>query len=382
MERVRRISSQKVMVVLIVIFVVAYMIRPVLLPFALAAAIALATTPAVEWLSARAGWRRWISAVVVFLGLVLLLGALGWLAVPSLAHELKSIVTNLESIVGRAIASVIGQGEVQLLGRTLTAQQLTANAIDMLRDWFTQAGRLMTFAMVGSAAFFGFFLFAVLLLFFLVSGPRIGEGLVWLAPPKQRPFVEHTWSRVDPVLKRYFIGLACVVAYASTAAYIGLGLVLDLPGAVLLSLLTGILELIPMVGPAASALLAGLVAIQNATGIWAIVGYAIYATLLRLSIDQLVGPLVLGKAAYLHPVLIIFCYLAGGYLFGVVGLVLAVPIALTIRIVLRELYEGDYALEHSEAAAPEPEPEERSGAQQERPVSLHPALGGPRRRDR
>jgi predicted PurR-regulated permease PerM len=71
----------------------------------------------------------------------------------------------------------------------------------------------------------------------------------------------------------------------------------------------------------ASALLVGLIAVQNATSIWAVIGYAIYATVLRLSIDQLVEPLVLGKAAYLHPTLVIFCHLAGGYLFGIVGLV-------------------------------------------------------------
>jgi predicted PurR-regulated permease PerM len=295
MERARRISSQRVMFVLIVIGVVGYMIRPVLLPFVLAAAVALVTTPAVEWVTARAGWRRWISAVVVFMTLLALIGALGWLVLPSLVHEVETVVTNLESILHGAISAFVGEGSVQLLGRSLTAAQMAADAIDLLRNWLTQGGRLLTLATMGSAAFFGVFLFAVVLLFFLISGPRLAHGLLSLVPPEQRPFVQHTWSRVEPVIKRYFVGLACVVGYASTAAYIGLALVLDLPGALLLALLTGFLELIPMVGPAASAVLAGLVALQSATGMWAIIGYAIYATVLRLTIDQLVGPLVLGK---------------------------------------------------------------------------------------
>jgi predicted PurR-regulated permease PerM len=380
MERARRISSQRVMFVLIVIGVVGYMIRPVLLPFVLAAAVALVTTPAVEWMTARARWRRWISAVVVFMTLLAVVGALGWLALPSLIHELETVLTNLEGILQRAASAFIGKSGVHLLGRSLTAEQTAADAIDMLRDWLSQGGRLLMFARAGSAAFFGVFLFAVVLLFFLISGPRLAHGLLSLVPPEQRPFVQHTWSRVEPVLKRYFVGLACVVGYASTAAYIGLALVLDLPGALLLALLTGFLELIPMVGPAASAVLAGLVALQSATGMWAIIGYAIYATVLRLTIDQLVGPLVLGKATYLHPVLVIFCYVAGGYLFGVVGLVLAVPVALTIRIVLGELYEGDYG--QGQTGAAEPEPEEASAAADERPLSLHRALGGARRRER
>jgi len=83
---------------------------------------------------------------------------------------------------------------------------------------------------------------------------------------------------------------------------------------------------------------AGLVAVEQAAtarDIWAYVGYAIA---LRLSIDQLVGPIVLGNAARLHPVVVIFCFLAGGALFGIVGMILAVPAALLIKMSLSVLY--------------------------------------------
>jgi predicted PurR-regulated permease PerM len=129
------------------------------------------------------------------------------------------------------------------------------------------------------------------------------------------------------------------VAYAAVAAYIGLGLVLGIRHAAFLALLTSVLEMIPIVGPVAAVTIAGLVAVQQATSFWAIVGYAVYATVLRLSIDQLIGPLVLGRAARLHPTVVIFCFLAGGLLFGVAGVILAVPLALTIRVTLQALYE-------------------------------------------
>ena len=61
-------------------------------------------------------------------------------------------------------------------------------------------------------------------------------------------------------------------------------------------------------------------------------------TALRLSIDQLVGPLVLGNAARVHPTLVIFCFLAGGALFGIVGVILAVPVALTVKVTLATIY--------------------------------------------
>ncbi|TMJ43739.1 MAG: AI-2E family transporter [Alphaproteobacteria bacterium] len=67
--------------------------------------------------------------------------------------------------------------------------------------------------------------------------------------------------------------------------------------------------------------------------------YAIYATALRLSIDQLLGPVVLGHAARLHPSVIIFCFLAGGLLFGIPGVIMAVPVALAIKVSLATIYD-------------------------------------------
>jgi predicted PurR-regulated permease PerM len=85
--------------------------------------------------------------------------------------------------------------------------------------------------------------------------------------------------------------------------------------------------------------MAGLVAVQQASSGWSIIAYCIYATALRISIDQFFGPLVLGRAAYVPPVLVIFCFLAGGLLFGIVGVMLSVPVALSIKVLLRVIYQ-------------------------------------------
>ncbi len=126
-------------------------------------------------------------------------------------------------------------------------------------------------------------------------------------------------------------------------AYIGLGLFLDLQHAVFLAIMTGFLEVIPVIGPAASAVIAGLVAVEEAKSSWGIIAYVIYAVILRVSIDEFFGPIVLGRAGRVPPVLVIFCFLSGGILFGIVGIVLAIPVALTVKATLNELYkeEGD-----------------------------------------
>ena len=97
--------------------------------------------------------------------------------------------------------------------------------------------------------------------------------------------------------------------------------------------------MIPVIGPGASAIIAGLVAVHSAKGIGAIIAYALYATALRISIDQVFGPLALGTAARLHPVLVIFCFLSGAFLFGMIGVIMAVPVALAVKVTLALLYD-------------------------------------------
>ncbi len=174
----------------------------------------------------------------------------------------------------------------------------------------------------------------MLLFYFLLSGPQLIKGVLWLAPRERRPLIGEVLRRLDPLLKRYFIGVIVTVFYASFAAYLGLGLVLHVEHAVVLAIVTGVLEIIPVFGPAASAILAGLAAIRSATGIGPIIGYAIYAVALRLSIDQFLAPIVLGKAARMNPVIIIFSFFAGGVLFGLIGIILAIPTALTVRVAI------------------------------------------------
>jgi predicted PurR-regulated permease PerM len=79
-------------------------------------------------------------------------------------------------------------------------------------------------------------------------------------------------------------------------------------------------------------------AIQEAAGAWNLLGYVVYAVALRISIDQFFGPLVLGRATHVQPPLVIFCFLAGGVLLGITGVILAVPVALGIEVGLAVLY--------------------------------------------
>ena len=316
---------------------VLHLLQGILLPFVIAAVTAYVCAPLIDWVMARTELPRWPVALGV---LALLMGAaalLGFLGLPVLLGQGQSLLNDLHGAVADLMRALIGKHSVHLFGSTLDAERVADEIVGALQRWMS-GGQLLTVVGWGAAAAFGFMLVWVLMGYFLVDAPAIASGLRWLVPPGRRPLAGQVWHELDPLLRRYFIGVAVVVVYATAAAYLGLGLFLGLHHALALALLTGVLEIIPVIGPLAAAVLAGLVAVEQAAtarDIWAYVGYAVA---LRLSIDQLVGPIVLGNAARLHPVVVIFCFLAGGALFGIVGMILAVPSALLLKASLSVLY--------------------------------------------
>jgi predicted PurR-regulated permease PerM len=338
-DEVGRLSTPTIIFVLIVIALLLYELQIILLPFLISGVVAYICSPLVSWLASRTGFSRAFFALVVFVALLSIVALAGFLALPPLKRGLARVVFDFQDIAMSLAKSAIGDGSIDFFGKSINATQLAQAAVSSVREWIEQPEKLLLLGGVTFAALWAFFLIPTLLFYFLYSGPRVFRGLLWLVPPAHRSLVLDIWSKLDPVLRRYFVGILIVVAYATTAAYIGLGMVLHIPHAFFLALLTGVLEMIPAIGPLASAIIAGLVAVRYATGIGAIIGYAIYATALRLSIDQLFGPLALGVAARLHPVVIIFCFIAGGMLFGIAGVVMAVPVALIVKTCLAVLYD-------------------------------------------
>jgi predicted PurR-regulated permease PerM len=322
-----------------VVFIFLYQIKSILLPFLFAAIVGFLASPLLSSLARRTGLPRSLFAALLFVLILAALSAAAFFVVPRAVEQGARILTDAEPTLEAIARQIIGDHPIQLLDRQFDPAEMARAAVAALRERLGQAETLAMVAGWSVAGIFGLILTLVLLFYFLAGAPRIGGSLLWLVPPRHRAAAMEVWTRLEPVLRRYFIGVILVVIYATVAAYLGLGLILGLQHAVLLAVMTGLLEMIPVVGPLTSAVVAGLVAVRYATGLGNIIGYAIYATVLRLSIDQLVGPVVLGRAAHVHPVLVIFCFLSGGVLFGIAGVIMAMPVALAIKHTLAVLYD-------------------------------------------
>jgi predicted PurR-regulated permease PerM len=331
-----RVGGWPIAAALAVVAIILYEVRYALLPFVFAAAIGFVTDPLIVAVQRRSGLRRWLVAALLYVVLLAVVGLLGYAIGVNAAHDLVQLIEQMPAILRKFIEQATGANGIVLFGTTYT----TDDIVNAITERFHDVMALGLVARAGGltiGALFGLALTIVLTPYFMISGPRLAAGAIWLIPPERRHSVRELLPKIVPILRRYLIGIVLVVVYASTIAWIGFGPVFHLSNAILLAITVGVLELVPVIGPLSSATLVGIVALQQASLQAAILLVAVVVAL-RLSIDNLVGPLVLGSATRLHPVVVIAGFTCGAMLFGVVGLLLAVPIAVCIKITLEHYY--------------------------------------------
>jgi predicted PurR-regulated permease PerM len=334
---------------------VLYRLDVALIPFVLAIIVGFITDPLIRRLQTRTGWTRGAAAGVIYVAFLLVLVGVLYFVGLSVAKDVAQLLAHAPEILRYQIRRFVGAGGVDLLGRRTSADQLSQQILASAQKAFsfTTATRLVSGLVLTLA---GFFLTLVLIAYIMVGAPRLTRGAVWLIPPQRRAGVERLLPKIVPVVQRYFIGLSVIVCCTFVLAWLGWGALLHLPHALLLSVAVALLETIPALGPFASGVLAGAASLQAYS--LSAVGFTIaYVIALRLFVDNVVCPLVLGRATALSPVVVILALVVGGLMFGLPGFLLAVPAAATVRIVLKAIYEdqgGGGGRESQPAAEPEP----------------------------
>jgi predicted PurR-regulated permease PerM len=180
------------------------------------------------------------------------------------------------------------------------------------------------------------------LFYLLLDGRRVGSYLMRFVPPDRREPVGEVAERIHQVLGRYLRGQLYLIGLMSLVTYLVLTFAFRLPYALPISLATGVLEVIPVLGPILAGAIAAIVALVHG-GPGLMLGVIVAYFVLRMAEDQLVMPQVVGRAVHLHPLVTIFAVLLGGSIAGVLGAVMAVPVAAAFRVTL------DYAFPVSAA---------------------------------
>ena len=345
-QGVRFSQRTKVVVALLLLGIAVffvYGVRAIIWPFIWAAVLAFLLAPLVKWLCRHTRLHRfWVTLILMgfFVGGIVLLFTFGY---PPLSRELVGLRGSLPSIVENLDNTLATYAQVDLFGLEAvigTSGELLAGALDSATSTMVDAALNIAIHVVELLLKFLLCLFTTFYL--LLESNRFGTWARRMVPAPYRNEVATLGGQVDRMLGRFIRGELILVVIMSVATYIALKL-LGVPYALVLAPIAGFLELIPFIGPVMAATPAILLALVYPSPFgWSPVVNAIVValvyTVLRHLEDYLVIPNVVGRYVQLNPVLTIFAILSGGALFGISGMLLAIPTAAILRIVLNYLY--------------------------------------------
>jgi len=173
--------------------------------------------------------------------------------------------------------------------------------------------------------------------FFLKDGRHIKKSLISMIPNRYFEMTLNLLYKTDQQLGGYLRGQFFDAMIIGILAIIALW-ILKVPYFILIGVFAGLTNMIPYVGPLTGAVTAIIVVLITGGGSHQIVFVAIAFAIIQLLDNVLVQPLVVAKTVNLHPLLIIFAVIIGGQFFGILGMILAVPVTGMIKVLVNEFY--------------------------------------------
>lgn len=330
---------------LIIASIFAYLIRGVLTPFILAAIVAYALNPLVTAVEKKFKINRILAIVLlyvtVFAGLLYLLTWFGG----KLAEEIKDIqleAKDLRQLEEDAIALL---PQWQLGGQVFGLQSLAQGALEGLHSGAAQL-QFSFFSIFTSAIsrVLQVLVFLVATYYFLKDGPRILGVVRNHFSKKHRSDIDELLLKINEVLGGYLRGQILLILIIGSTSSLAL-LVLGVPYALILGIITGFLELIPFIGPTTATVIAATIALVAGSNNFGLdpITLALVVVFIYFAIQQVenyfIVPQLMGRLTKIHPLMVIFSVLAGGAIAGPVGFILGVPVAASGKILLEYFWE-------------------------------------------
>lgn len=321
-------------------------------PFGLALLMAYLLEPAVTLLERREV-PRGVAIVAVYLALGLVVALVGSYAGPALYAEVQDLAASLPEQTRR-----IQEQAAPFLGRLRTdrlpeaLQRAAAGAAERAEAFLGRfASRVAELLLGAVSQVFNLILAPVLAYYILKDRERLAAGLLQAMPAEWRPMALRIALEVDRSLAGVIRGQLLVSACVGAVVAVGLS-VLGVPYALLLGLLTAVLDIIPYFGPVAAGIpIVGLALTRGPwTALWAL-GVLVAANQLEGAVLQ---PRVMSRSTGLHPLAVMAAVLAGAELAGIAGMVMAVPLAAAARGIWASLQTEGFPSPPGVAAPPAP----------------------------
>jgi predicted PurR-regulated permease PerM len=365
-QRPIRFSAQyKLIAVAIIVALAILLLREVahvLPPFIAAIITAYLFNPLVSWLErrARAGRAIWIG-VIYLLVFLLLYGLATWLW-PLIMMQTRDLARALPQLMSEIRVLFEGREQIEVAGVVLNLAPLEDQLINLVGDvgaWLSGNVPRLVFSALESVIYV--LVYLVITFYLLLEAQQLKAWATQMIPAPYRAEIGGLGAQIDAVFSAYIRGQLTLIVIMSVLLYIPLS-ILRVPYALVIAVASGVLEILPIIGPwsaAATAMIATLFQTSapfglSGMGLAAVIGLIYFV--LRQVEDNLIIPNILGPLVRLHPAVVIFAILAGGALAGPFGLFVAIPAAAVLRILLSYLYRKLTDQPEPLPPAPSPEP--------------------------
>lgn len=321
----------------------------ILAPFVLAVALAYILDPAVDWLERRR-LPRWAAILVLALPVVglVVLGVL--VGIPALVDEIQVIASRVPDAVTRFAAwlermrASAMRWNIPFVGARLQAwlQTLTPERIgELITARQAEIGAHLWDAVVGvsrgvglALTVLGYVVLTPVLTFYLLRDyDRITARLGTLVPVQRRESWVAAVREYDRLLSRFLRGQLIEAALVGVLTWIGLKIV-GFPNAALVGTFAAIFNVVPYLGLIASVIPVVVIALLSGNVLSLLLRAAIVFAIVQFIDGSVTGPRIAGGSVGLHPVWIMLALTLGSTLFGFVGLLLAVPLAILAKLLL------------------------------------------------
>jgi predicted PurR-regulated permease PerM len=308
-----------------------YLERAILTPFILAAIFAYIFNPVVNLFSRHLKLPRALAVLIIYLAIVFLIAMAG------LAFSGRIIEESMELRQEATVITKTAQHEVNTLPDWLKPT-VNDTLVSFEKGAFISLPSVVSFVPKAFSRILSFIIFLFAAFYFLKEGRSMFDKMLHFVPNDYKIEVDILLRKINSVLGSYLRGQIFLIFFVSLVLFVALT-ILGVKFALILAVFSGFAEIVPIIGPIVAAAVAALAAYLGGGAsfglapLQAAIAVVIIYAIVRQVQDYLVNPYVMGKITKLHPLIILFAVIAGEHIAGVVGLILAVPIAGVIKII-------------------------------------------------
>jgi predicted PurR-regulated permease PerM len=309
-------------------------VNPVVPPLLIAIAVVYLLNPLVSALERR-GVPRVAGAGIVYVLFLCIVALVVSLLVPVVTRQVGQVIDHFPDYLAdgqafvRDIAARFGQEPNFRLDAEQVREWLSASENRGTVTRYLTGLRSVTTSVISGLIIF--VLGPVMAFYLLVDLPRLRRGAMALVPPGRREEIKGLMDRIGQAVGGFFRGQLLVALFVGVASSIGLWAI-GLPFWLLVGMVAGIFNLVPLVGPFIAGGLAVIIALVSGEPL-----KAVWAALVLLAVQQidnhLISPNVMGRTVQLHPVVVMLALLVGASFAGLFGMLVVVPLVAVAKIV-------------------------------------------------